>query len=73
VDGGIRNGRDVTKALALGARAVMVGRPIVWALAAFGEDGVRGVVRRLTTDLERTMAFCGAASLDDLTRDLVTR
>jgi 4-hydroxymandelate oxidase len=72
VDGGIRDGSDVLKALALGARAVMVGRPVLWGLAADGEAGAKAVLDILAADLTRTMAFCGAASINDIQRDLVT-
>jgi 4-hydroxymandelate oxidase len=73
VDGGVRNGVDVVKALALGARAVMVGRPVVWGLAVAGEAGARAVLEQLTVELGRAMALCGAASVDELTNDLVVR
>jgi len=72
VDGGIRRGVDVVKALALGATAVMVGRPYLWGLAAAGSEGVRRVVNMLVTELEMAMAQCGAATLSELTPDLVT-
>ena len=71
VDGGIRRGTDIVKALALGARAVLIGRPCVWGLATDGADGVRDVFTHLRAELARTMALCGVAKLDELTRDLV--
>lgn len=71
VDGGIRRGADVLVALALGARAVMVGRPVLWGLTVGGADGVAGVLEHLRADLVRVMAFCGAAAVADLTPDLV--
>jgi len=71
LDGGIRRGTDVVKALALGAAAVGIGRPAVWGLAAGGEDGVRRVLEILRDELDHTMALCGAANLRDLTPDLV--
>jgi 4-hydroxymandelate oxidase len=71
VDGGIRSGTDVVRALALGARAVFVGRPVLWGLAIGGADGAIGVLEALRADLVRAMAFCGAASLDDLSPDLL--
>jgi len=71
VDGGIRTGADVVSALALGARAVLLGRPVVWGLAVDGEAGVVDVLETLTRDLTRAMAFCGAATLDDIDADLV--
>jgi len=70
-DGGVRRGVDVVKALALGATAVMIGRPYLWGLAATGAAGVERVVRLLVTELELAMAQCGAASLAEITRDLV--
>ena len=73
VDGGIRTGTDVLKALALGARAVLVGRPYLWALAAAGADGVRDVVVRLKTELEMTMALCGLRSVDEISPDVLWR
>jgi 4-hydroxymandelate oxidase len=71
VDGGIRRGTDIVKALAFGARAVLIGRPAVWGLAAGGADGVRDVFMHLRAELARTMALCGVAKLDEVTRDLV--
>jgi len=71
VDGGIRRGTDIVKALALGARAVLIGRPCVWGLATGGADGVRDVFTHLCAELVRTMALCGVAKLDEVTRDLV--
>jgi 4-hydroxymandelate oxidase len=71
VDGGIRTGADVLKALALGARAVLVGRPVVWGLAVGGEAGVVDVLETLTRDVARVLAFCGAASPRAVTADLV--
>jgi len=71
VDGGIRRGTDILKAIALGARAVLVGRPILWGLAVGGADGVRQVLEHLRAELVRTMALAGLANLRDATRDLV--
>ena len=71
VDGGIRDGADVLKAVALGARAVMVGRPVMWGLATGGSDGVRAVLDGFRRGLERAMAFCGAPHVAALTPDLV--
>jgi 4-hydroxymandelate oxidase len=71
VDGGVRRGSDVLKALALGARAVMVGRPVLWGLAAEGVAGVRRVLRLLAQDLDVCMAIAGCRSVDDITPDLV--
>jgi 4-hydroxymandelate oxidase len=66
VDGGIRRGTDVLKALALGARAVLIGRPYVMALAAAGPHGVAHVIRLLRDELEIAMALCGCRTLDDI-------
>lgn len=71
LDGGVRRGVDVVKALALGATAVMIGRPYLWGLSAFGAEGVTRVVQLLVTELEMAMAQCGAASLAAIHRDLV--
>jgi 4-hydroxymandelate oxidase len=73
VDGGIRRGTDIAKAIALGATAVLVGRPIVWGLAVGGADGVAAVIVTLRRELEAAMAMLGAARLADLTPDLLWR
>jgi 4-hydroxymandelate oxidase len=71
VDGGIRRGTDVVKALALGARAVLLGRPVLWGLAAGGERGVAGVLEMLRQELDLAMALCGSRTLAEITSDLV--
>ena len=71
VDGGIRRGTDVVKALALGARAVLVGRPVLWGLAVGGAAGVERVLSGLAGELRLAMALCGTPDLDRLTPDLV--
>jgi len=68
VDGGIRRGSDVFKALALGAQAVLVGRPCLHGLAVAGAQGVAHVLRLLRDELEMTMALCGCRDLDAITR-----
>jgi isopentenyl diphosphate isomerase/L-lactate dehydrogenase-like FMN-dependent dehydrogenase len=73
VDGGIRRGVDVAIALALGADAVLVGRPALWGLAAAGSDGARRVLELLRDELELALALCGCASPADLTRSHVQR
>jgi len=73
VDGGIRRGVDVAIALALGADAVLVGRPALWGLAAAGADGARRVLELLGDELELALALCGCASPADLTRSHVRR
>jgi L-lactate dehydrogenase (cytochrome) len=70
-DGGVRRGSDIVKAVALGADAVMAGRAYLYGLGAAGEAGVDLVLAMLRADVERTMALVGAASLDELTPDLV--
>jgi 4-hydroxymandelate oxidase len=71
LDGGVRRGTDVVKALALGARAVMVGRPVLWGLAVGGQAGVAAVLAMLRRELEQAMVLCGAPTVRDLTPDLV--
>jgi 4-hydroxymandelate oxidase len=71
VDGGIRRGTDVVKALALGARAVLLGRPPLWGLAVNGAEGVRAVLEHMRDETARAMQLCGAANLAALTPDLV--
>jgi 4-hydroxymandelate oxidase len=71
VDGGIRRGTDILKALALGARAVLIGRPVIWGLSVHGADGVRDVLEHLRVELVRAMQLTGTASLKEATRDLV--
>jgi 4-hydroxymandelate oxidase len=66
MDGGVRRGTDVLKALALGARAVMVGRPIAWGLAAGGEDGVAHVLEILRDEFDLAMALSGCRSVAKL-------
>jgi 4-hydroxymandelate oxidase len=63
VDGGIRRGSDVLKAIALGARAVMIGRPILWGLSVAGEQGVVHVLEILRRELDEAMLLCGYANL----------
>jgi 4-hydroxymandelate oxidase len=73
VDGGIRRGADVLVALALGARAVLVGRPILWGLAVNGEEGVCHVLELLRAELELAMALSGRPTLTSIDRSLITR
>uniref|UniRef100_A0A803NYD4 (S)-2-hydroxy-acid oxidase n=1 Tax=Cannabis sativa TaxID=3483 RepID=A0A803NYD4_CANSA len=68
VDGGIRRGTDVFKALALGAQAVLIGRPVIYGLAAMGQRGVKSVVEMLKNELELTMALSGCPTLEHITR-----
>jgi 4-hydroxymandelate oxidase len=71
VDGGVRRGTDVVKALCMGAAGVLVGRPVLWGLATGGADGVGAVLLGLQEELVRAMALCGAVSLAELTPDLL--
>jgi 4-hydroxymandelate oxidase len=71
LDGGIRRGSDVFKALALGANAVLVGRPYVYGLAAAGALGVSHVIHMLRAELELTMALTGCRDLRDIGPSLV--
>ena len=69
LDGGIRRGGDVVKALALGARAVMIGRAYLWGLAANGQAGVENVLDILRDGIDSALIGTGRASVHDLTRD----
>ena len=71
VDGGIRRGSDVLKAIALGARAVLVGRPILWGLCVGGEEGAINVLKILRRELDEAMLLCGCAKLGDIGRALL--
>lgn len=71
VDGGIRSGTDVFKALALGADGVLIARPFVTAVYGGKADGVRAYIDKIGTELEDTMKMCGVSSLDEITRDCV--
>lgn len=73
LDGGVRRGSDVVKALALGANAIALGRAYLYGLAAGGELGVRRALEIMDSELRRTMALCGRARLSGLTRDLIFR
>jgi 4-hydroxymandelate oxidase len=66
VDGGIRRGSDVLKAIALGARAVLIGRPILWGLTVNGEAGAERVLEILRRELDEAMLLCGCSKLDDI-------
>ena len=69
LDGGVRRGSDVVKALALGARAVMIGRAYLWGLAANGQAGVENVLDVLSGGIDSTLLGLGRSSIDELTRD----
>ena len=72
VDGGIRRGTDIVKALALGARAVLIGRPVLWGLACDGQRGVEDVLNLLAGELTEAMALCGCPSIDSISSELLT-
>jgi len=71
IDGGFRRGTDILKALALGAKAVMVGRPPLWGLAGYGQPGVVRVLELLQSELALAMALSGQANLASVDRNLV--
>jgi 4-hydroxymandelate oxidase len=71
VDGGIRRGSDVVKAIALGARAVLIGRPILWGLCVSGEQGAINVLEILRRELDEAMLLCGCTKLGDINRSLL--
>lgn len=73
VDGGIRRGTDIVKALALGAKAVLVGRPPLWGLTVEGQAGVTNILNILRHELETAMALCGCPSVKDVAPDLIFR
>ncbi|MGI9086222.1 MAG: alpha-hydroxy acid oxidase [Chthoniobacterales bacterium] len=66
VDGGIRRGSDVLKAIALGARAVLIGRPVLWGLCVEGEEGATRILEILRRELDEAMLLCGCTRLSDL-------
>ncbi len=71
LDGGVRRGTDVVKALAHGAKAAFVGRPVLWGLAVDGEAGVRTMLRMYLEELELTMAACGCPDIASIGPDLL--
>lgn len=73
LDGGVRRGTHIVKALAMGARACMMGRPYVYGLAAYGQPGVGRLLDLMKRETERTLALIGCASIDDLGRDALRR
>jgi isopentenyl diphosphate isomerase/L-lactate dehydrogenase-like FMN-dependent dehydrogenase len=73
MDGGIRRGSDILKALALGAKAVQVGRPPLWGLGAFGQPGVERVLWMLGAELKLDMALAGCPNLAAINRKLARR
>jgi 4-hydroxymandelate oxidase len=73
VDGGVRRGTDIVKALALGAKAVLIGRPYIWGLAVDGEQGAARVLQMLRLEMELAMSLCGVTSVNQITPRLVRR
>jgi 4-hydroxymandelate oxidase len=71
IDGGFRRGTDVVKALAFGARAVLVVRPVLWGLGAYGSDGVETVLHMMQSETARTIGLCGHNTLAELDRSMV--
>lgn len=71
IDGSFRRGTDILKALVLGAHAVLLGRPVMWGLAAYGAEGVQSVIEMLQSDLARNMGALGAPNLQSLNRSMV--
>ncbi len=71
VDGGVRTGTDVVKALAMGADAVLLGRPVLWGLATGGEAGVAAVLDGFTSETARAMALCGVTAVDQIGSELL--
>jgi isopentenyl diphosphate isomerase/L-lactate dehydrogenase-like FMN-dependent dehydrogenase len=72
LDGGVRRGTDVVKALALGARAVLIGRAMLWALAVGGQEGVAHVLELLRAEVEQALGLLGCSSPADVSRAHVT-
>jgi 4-hydroxymandelate oxidase len=73
IDGGFRRGTDIFKALAIGAKAVGIGRPYIWGLGAFGQEGVERVIQLLRTELELTIRQVGFGSVSQIDRSAVLR
>jgi isopentenyl diphosphate isomerase/L-lactate dehydrogenase-like FMN-dependent dehydrogenase len=71
IDGGFRRGTDIFKALALGADAVAIGRPYIWGLASFGQEGVEAVLKLLTDELHTTMCQAGTQTLKDISKQYI--
>jgi 4-hydroxymandelate oxidase len=71
VDGGIRRGSDVLKAIALGARAVLIGRPILWGLSVGDAQGATNVLEILRRELDEAMLLCGCTKFGDINRSLL--
>ncbi|MDP6219283.1 MAG: alpha-hydroxy-acid oxidizing protein, partial [Alphaproteobacteria bacterium] len=73
MDGGIRSGQDVLRAMALGAKGTMIGRAFLYGLAAGGKPGVQKVLEIIRKELDLTMAFCGHRHIDEVDADILLR
>jgi isopentenyl diphosphate isomerase/L-lactate dehydrogenase-like FMN-dependent dehydrogenase len=73
IDGGFRRGTDIFKALAMGAKAICIGRPYVWGLGAFGQQGVEKVLEILRGELVRIMQLAGTSAISKITETYITR
>ena len=71
IDGSFRSGGDVLKALALGAQGVLLGRPALWGLAAYGAEGVQTIVELIQSGFARDMAMCGKVNIKSIDRTVV--
>lgn len=71
IDGGVRRGTDVIKALALGAQSVLLGRPVLWGLAYDGENGVKRVLQLLRQEVDLAMALCGCKNIKEISKELI--
>jgi isopentenyl diphosphate isomerase/L-lactate dehydrogenase-like FMN-dependent dehydrogenase len=71
MDGGIRRGTDILKAIALGANGILIGRPILWGLAVNGKNGIVDVVSILKKEFIRSMILTGCRSIDEISRELI--
>ncbi|KAJ8037645.1 Hydroxyacid oxidase 1 [Holothuria leucospilota] len=71
VDGGVRSGRDIFKALAIGAKAAFIGRPVLWGLSHNGEDGVTEVLNMLKAEFANTMSLCGFPNVEEVNRTFI--
>ena len=71
MDGGVRRGTDIIKAIALGAKAVLIGRPVIWGLTFDGEKGVSSVLEIFRNEFDLAMALCGCDSIKKITKDLI--
>ena len=70
-NGGIRSGQDILKAVALGARGTLIGRPYLYGLGALGEAGVTKCLQIIQKELEISMALCGHTNIDNVTQDII--